>query len=60
MAPGVELKNPLLLKGATLIDPAAHLDTVGDVLIEDGVISSIKRSIPSTGKIISYDCRGFS
>ena len=42
-------RRPLLLANARLIDPSQHLDTVGDVLIVDGVIRDAKRGIGTAG-----------
>ena len=39
----------VLLKGGRVIDPASNVDAVQDVLIEDGKISKVSRSISSEG-----------
>ncbi|MBW2559790.1 MAG: dihydroorotase [Deltaproteobacteria bacterium] len=36
----------LLLKGGRVIDPSQGMDTITDILIEDGKISQIKKGIP--------------
>jgi len=36
----------LLLKGGRVIDPSQNIDTVTDILIEDGKISMIQKGIP--------------
>jgi len=41
--------RPLLLANARLIDPSRDLDTIGDVLIADGVIRDARRGIGSAG-----------
>lgn len=41
--------RPLLLANARLVDPSRNIDTVGDVLIADGVIRDARRGIGSAG-----------
>jgi dihydroorotase len=49
----------LLIRNGRIIDPASGLDTIGDVLIEDGKIASIGKSascdevFDATGKIVA-------
>jgi len=38
-------EKPILLKGGRIVDPSQGLDFTGDLLIEDGKISAIDRSI---------------
>ena len=42
-------RRPILLANARLIDPSRDLDTIGDVLIADGVIRDSKRGIGAAG-----------
>ena len=37
--------SPILIRGARLIDPTTGSDTVGDLLIIDGVIHSARKNI---------------
>jgi dihydroorotase len=51
--------STLLLKSGRVIDPSSSLDTVLDVLIEDGAIKSVAAGI-STGKVDNViDCSGY-
>ena len=47
----------LLLKGGRVIDPAADLDKITDVLIEDGVIRAVDAGAHSDGARV-IDCAG--
>ncbi|MCU1280581.1 MAG: dihydroorotase, multifunctional complex type [bacterium] len=47
----------LLLKGGRVIDPAAEIDKVSDVLIEDGVIKAVESGARSDGARV-IDCAG--
>lgn len=54
-------RRPILLANARLADPSRDLDSVGDVLIADGVIREAKKGIGAAGvpegtEVI--DCRG--
>ena len=52
MAPDSKTSSPqpaLLLRGATVIDPAAGREKVADILIRDGVIERIGRRLPVNG-----------
>src|SRR3954453_13540222 len=42
-------RRPILLANARLIDPSRDLDSVGDVLIVDGVIRESRRGIGAAG-----------
>ncbi|HEV7880524.1 dihydroorotase [Bradyrhizobium sp.] len=42
-------RRPILLANARLIDPSRDLDTVGDVLIADGMIRDSRRGIGAAG-----------
>ena len=42
-------RRPILLANARLIDPSRDLDSVGDVLIADGVIKDARRGIGAAG-----------
>ena len=42
-------RRPILLANARLIDPARDLDTIGDVLIADGVIKDARKGIGAAG-----------
>ncbi len=43
----------LVLKGGRIIDPAQGMDTVGDVLVEGGVIAAIGGEIDTRGRRFS-------
>ncbi len=47
----------LLLKGGRIIDPAQRLDTVGDVLVDGGVIAKVGGSIDDKDAEV-IDARG--
>ncbi len=47
----------LVLKGGRIIDPAQGLDTVGDVLVADGVIAAVGGEIDTKGAEV-FDARG--
>ena len=54
-------RRPILLANARIVDPSRDLDTVGDVLIADGVIREAKRGIGAAGVPEGtdvIDCRG--
>jgi dihydroorotase len=54
-------RRPILLASARIVDPSRDLDTVGDVLIADGVIREAKRGIGAAGVPEGtdvIDCRG--
>ena len=54
-------RRPILLAGARIVDPSRDLDTVGDVLIADGVIRETRRGIGAAGVPEGtdvIDCRG--
>jgi dihydroorotase len=38
---------PILLKGGRVVDPSSNLDAVRDILVEDGVISKISKTVTS-------------
>lgn len=42
-------RRPVLLANARLVDPSRDLDTIGDVLIADGVIRDSRRGIGAAG-----------
>ncbi|MCL2714959.1 MAG: dihydroorotase [Alphaproteobacteria bacterium] len=42
-------RPPMLLANARVIDPSRDLDTLGDVLITDGIIRDIRRGISAAG-----------
>jgi dihydroorotase len=48
----------LLIKNGRLIDPAAGMDRVMDILVEDGRVREISRSIKKTGGCPTIDARG--
>lgn len=41
--------RPILLRGGRLLDPSRDLDTVGDLLVADGVIKDIAPALAATG-----------
>jgi dihydroorotase len=47
----------LLLKGGRIIDPAAGLDTLGDLLVSDGRVASIAPHVAAPDAEV-IDCRG--
>jgi dihydroorotase len=54
-------RRPILLANARVVDPSRDLDTVGDVLIADGVIREAKKGIGAAGVPEGtdvVDCRG--
>ncbi len=54
-------RPPLLFANARIVDPSRDVDTIGDVLIADGVIREAKRGIGAAGVpegTIVIDCRG--
>jgi dihydroorotase len=54
-------RRPILLANARIIDPSRDLDTIGDVLIADGVIRDARRGIGAAGVPEGtdvIDCRG--
>lgn len=50
-APKSKGQASLLIKGGRVIDPASNVDTVQDVLIKNGKISKVSRSITSKGAV---------
>ena len=49
----------ILLKSGRIIDPFSKKTFVGDILIENGNIASIKKTIPSRDKdTLKIDCKG--
>lgn len=51
------MSQKLLIKGGRIIDPACDVDLVGDLLLVDGKVASIERSI-SDGQAQTIDARG--
>ncbi len=54
-------RRPILLANARIVDPSRDLDTIGDLLIVDGLIRETKRGIGAAGvpegtEVV--DCRG--
>src|SRR5436189_1077636 len=50
--------KPVLLSGGTLLDPSQNLNEVGDVLIRDGEIAAVGRSIEGPDEVEVLDCEG--
>src|SRR5215210_6611881 len=50
--------RPLLLKGGKLVDPSQKLNTIGDLLIADGLVSGIGGSIAGPEDAEVIDCDG--
>ncbi len=49
----------ILLKSGRIVDPFSKKTFVGDILIENGNIASIRKTIPSRDKdILKIDCKG--
>ena len=54
-------RRPMLLANGRVVDPSRNLDTVGDVLIADGLVRECKRGIGAAGVPEGtdvIDCRG--
>ena len=49
----------LLLKGGRVVDPATSRDGEFDVLVEDGTISRIGKSLPAEGAPVFEIARGW-
>ncbi len=49
---------PILFKGARLFDPGAGLDTAGDVLVVDGVITEVGAGVPVPPGAAVLEMRG--
>ena len=47
----------LTIKGGRIIDPASNIDTVADLIVENGIISAIEHGSPATGASI-FDASG--
>ncbi len=43
----LELKPALLLKGGRVIDPSSKIDAVRDVLVEDGLVAEVSKTVSS-------------
>lgn len=52
------MSRDLVLKGGRIIDPSQGMDTVGDVLIRDGVIESCGSSISTPDGAEVVECHG--
>lgn len=52
------MSRDLLLKGGRIVDPSQGLDTVGDVLLRDGVVESCGPSIATPDGAEMIDCAG--
>lgn len=50
--------KPVLLKGGRLLDPSQRLDEIGDLLIENGIISGTGRSLSAPDGADVVDCKG--
>jgi dihydroorotase len=48
----------LLIRGARVLDPASAHDAVGDVLLRDGAVAAIGRSIEAAAGVTVIDARG--
>jgi dihydroorotase len=51
------MARELLIKGGRIIDPASDVDMVGDMLLIDGKVSQVARSIPNS-RADGLDARG--
>ncbi len=51
-------KGRILLKGGRVVDPVGGVDEVRDVLIEEGVISRVERSIAPEKGVVVRNCDG--
>jgi dihydroorotase len=54
----IDAMNSLLLTGGRVIDPANHFDSIADVLIQDGKISSVGKNLPRPAGIDVFDATG--
>jgi dihydroorotase len=50
--------KPLLLKGGKLVDPSQKLNTIGDLLITDGLVSGVGGTIAGPEDAEVIDCDG--
>ena len=50
--------KPVLLSGGTLVDPSQNLNEVGDLLVADGEIAAVGRSIEGPDEAEVIDCDG--
>ena len=50
--------KPVLLSGGTLLDPSQNLNEVGDLLVADGEIAAVGRSIEGPDEAEVIDCDG--
>jgi dihydroorotase len=50
--------RPVLLTGGHLLDPSIGLDGVGDILLTDGVVTSVGGTIAGPDDAERVDCRG--
>src|SRR5438046_23653 len=50
--------QPVLLSGGTLLDPSQNLNEVGDLLVADGEIAAVGRSIEGPDEAEVIDCDG--
>src|SRR5213592_1166600 len=50
--------KPVLLSGGTLLDPSQNLNEVGDLLVADGEIAAVGRSIEGPDEADVIDCDG--
>src|SRR5437867_11037783 len=50
--------KPVLLSGGTLLDPSQNLNKVGDLLLADGEIAAVGRSIEGPDEAEVIDCDG--
>ena len=50
--------KPILLRGGTLVDPSQRVNEVGDLLISDGEIAGLGRSIDAPEDAEVVDCEG--
>jgi dihydroorotase len=50
--------KPLLLKGGKLVDPSQKLNTIGDLLITDGLVSGVGGAIAGPEDAEVIDCDG--
>jgi dihydroorotase len=50
--------RPVLLTGGQLLDPSIGLDGVGDILLTDGVVTSVGGTIAGPDDAERVDCRG--
>ncbi|MGI8401529.1 MAG: dihydroorotase, partial [Gemmatimonadaceae bacterium] len=50
--------KPILLRGGTVVDPSQKMNERGDLLVSDGKISAVGRTIDAPDDAEIIDCAG--